>query len=297
MASASQLPPGTQRPRRYRPRFHYELIVCGLRGHELVGTDAAELRPQDAPVIRAAGEGVRWVRCLRCDSWLPLPAPEQPARPFPPTRDEIELPLRGRALRDKIVLRVIAIDRAVHFLVLALLAVAIFLFARHETQLRDAFYRALGNVGGGETSTRATRRVGLVGELDRLFRQSPSTLRGIGLAVTAYAVLEGVEAVGLWFQKRWAEYLTFIATTVFVPLEVYELVARQSFFRIVTLVINLAVCAYLLFAKRLFGLRGGARVEEEERERDTGWDALEETAPAAIGGRRPPVRSSRALPG
>ena len=39
--------------------------------------------------------GVRWHRCLRCDSWLPLAAAGTPAREHPPERDEIELPLRG----------------------------------------------------------------------------------------------------------------------------------------------------------------------------------------------------------
>src|SRR4051812_11167980 len=41
--------------------------------------------------------------------------------PFAPDRDEVQLPLRGKALRDKFVLRVIAIDRAVHFVVLAVI--------------------------------------------------------------------------------------------------------------------------------------------------------------------------------
>ena len=30
-------------PSRFRPRFHYELLVCGLAGHELIGIDAHEL--------------------------------------------------------------------------------------------------------------------------------------------------------------------------------------------------------------------------------------------------------------
>ena len=33
------------------------------------------------------------------------------------------MPLRGKALRDKVVLRLIAVDRALHFLVLGLLGV------------------------------------------------------------------------------------------------------------------------------------------------------------------------------
>src|SRR5262245_34786795 len=132
-------PPGTVRPASFVPRLHYELLVCGLRGHALIGTDAAELRPQDAVLARDI-DGARWYRCLRCDSWLPLGEPATPARTHLPARDEIDLPLRGKALRDKIVLRVIAVDRAFHFLLLGLLAIAIFLFTAHQVELRDTFY-------------------------------------------------------------------------------------------------------------------------------------------------------------
>jgi uncharacterized membrane protein (DUF2068 family) len=273
-------PPGTVKPSRFRPRFHWELLVCGVRGHELIGTDAAEVRPQDAVVVRQIG-GVRWHRCVRCDSWLPLAPPAHPARRFPPDRDQVELPLRGRALRDKIVLRLIAVDRALHFVLLALLSAAIFLFTAHEASLKRTFYRVItdlqGGIGGGPVQTSHT---GVLHELDRLFTLKSGTLHLLGAAVAAYAVLEGVEAIGLWYQKRWAEYLTFVATTAFLPLEVIELTKTVSPFKVTALIVNLAVVVYLLFAKRLFGLRGGAAAEATERARDVGWEALERTAPA-----------------
>ena len=118
----------------------------------LVGVGAAHLRPEDALFAREM-DGQRWHRCLRCDSWLPFAAPEEPDAEHPPDREEIELPLRGRPLRDKIVLRVIAVDRGFHFVVLALLAVAIFLFAANQRALRDTFYQVVTDVqqgfGGG----------------------------------------------------------------------------------------------------------------------------------------------------
>src|SRR5919202_1554064 len=86
-------------PSRFRPRFHYELLVCGLAGHELIGVDARVFSPEDALVARCI-DGVRWHRCLRCDSWLPVEAPEAPTRERPPSREEIDLPLRGKPLRD-----------------------------------------------------------------------------------------------------------------------------------------------------------------------------------------------------
>jgi uncharacterized membrane protein (DUF2068 family) len=272
-------PPGTVRPESFLPRLHYELLVCGLRGHALIGTDAAELRPQDAIFARDI-EGSRWYRCLRCDSWLPLGEPVSPARRHPPDRDEIELPLRGKALRDKIVLRVIAVDRAFHFVLLGLLAVAIFLFTAHQVQLRDTFFRVIADIqhtaGGAPVQT---GHVGVLHELDLLFSLRAGTLHLVGAAVAVYAVLEGVEAIGLWFQKRWAEYLTFIATTALLPLEVYELTRTVSPLKIIALIVNIAVVVYLLRAKRLFGFNGGAAAERAERERDVGWAALERTAP------------------
>ena len=86
--------PGAQQPR-HRRHIDWELIVCGLRGHVLVGRDAATTRPQDAPLIREEGD-LRWHRCLRCDAWVPLIRPDPAARPHPPERDEITLPLRGQ---------------------------------------------------------------------------------------------------------------------------------------------------------------------------------------------------------
>jgi uncharacterized membrane protein (DUF2068 family) len=94
-----------------------------------------------------------------------------------------------------------------------------------------------------------------------------------------YAAVEGIEAVGLWYQKRWAEYLTFLVTSSLLPLEIYEIATRATVFKVIAFVINVAVVAYLLYAKRLFGIRGGAAADQAERQRDQGWGALERTAP------------------
>jgi uncharacterized membrane protein (DUF2068 family) len=266
-------------PRRRRLRVEYELLVCGLVGHVLIGTDASRLRDNNESLIREIN-GVRWHRCLRCDSWVWLAIPDDPTRSLPPSRDEIMIPLRGRPLRDKIVLRLIAFDRALHFVALAVLAIAILFFVSHEGQLRQTFYQVINDVqaglGGGPVQN---SKGGLIPSLDRLFSFSSGTLELVAATVGAYALLEGIEAVGLWYQKRWAEYLTFVATAVFLPFEVHELLARLTWFRVLAFVINVAVVAYLLYAKRLFGLRGGGRKEAAERERDSGWHALEQSSP------------------
>jgi len=216
-------PPGTQRPTRFRPRFHYELIGCGLHGHELVGTTAAQIRPEDGLLVRESADGLRWYRCVRCDAWLPLPPPTAPSEQHLPDRAHIQLPLRARPLRDRYILRLIALDRIVHFLVLGVLAAAVFLFVADRATLSQTFYRVLDAVQGGVGGPNGQDGGGILGELQKAFAAQPSTLWIVGLVLAGYALLEAVEAVGLWRAKRWAEYLTFVATTLLLIPEIYEL--------------------------------------------------------------------------
>jgi uncharacterized membrane protein (DUF2068 family) len=279
--SVVQHPPGTQAPRRFRPRLHWELLICSVRGHQLVGTDAAELGPQDAILAREDSSGTRWYRCLRCDSWLALPRPERATRPLPPEHEEIELPLRGKPLRDKLVLRLIALDRALHFLVLAALGVLVLLFAADRATLRHAFYKVLTDLQGGVAASQTHATHGLLHDVDSAFTTSSSHLHLLGGVLLVYAVVEGIEAVGLWYQRRWAEYLTFLVTTSLLPLEIYEIANRATAFKILAFLINVVVVIYLLRAKRLFGLRGGIAAEHAAAALDQGWGALERTAPPA----------------
>ena len=75
-------------------------------------------------------------------------------------------------------------------------------------------------------------------------------------------------------------------TASFLPLEVYELIHKLTPFKVFAFVINVAIVVYLLYAKRLFGLRGGAAADEAEREQDVGWEALERASPWAIAATR-----------
>ncbi len=274
-------------PRRRRPSNRYELLTCAWSGHFLVGTEAATITDDDALVVRDQG-ALRWHRCLRCDDWVPRPAPEGPSRQRVESRDEITLPLRGAALRDRYVLRLIACDRALHVVVLTGLAIALFTVAAHDQALHHDYQNIMNDLAGGAPGASQAR--GVLGYLGRAFKYSPSHLRILAVVLLAFAALEAAEMVGLWLNKRWAEYLTFIATTALVPFEVYELTHSVSAFKLVALAINLAVVLYLLLAKRLFGLRGGHKAEHARRELSGGWGAIERATPAA------PVATLRPAP-
>ena len=74
-----------------------------------------------------------------------------------------------------------------------------------------------------------------------------SRLRLIGGGAFLYSALFLTEGIGLWRQRRWAEYLTVVATASFIPFEVFELVQRITVPRIAALVINIAVLVYLIW--------------------------------------------------
>jgi uncharacterized membrane protein (DUF2068 family) len=259
-------------PRRIKSSFRYELVVCAVEGHELVGTDAGVVSPTDQSFVREIDER-RWHRCLRCDDWVERPVPAHPSRQLVETREEIELPARGAILRDRFILRLIATDRAIHVIAFSLLALALFTFAANSSLLHRDYVNIMNDLSGGDPGSTQAR--GILGYFSRVFTYSSSHLVRLGLIVTAYAVLEAVEMVGLWRYRRWAEYLTCVAVAAFIPLEVIELSKGVSAFKIVAFAINVLVLGYLLYAKRLFGLRGGYAAEKARREDLSGWAAFD----------------------
>jgi uncharacterized membrane protein (DUF2068 family) len=72
----------------------------------------------------------------------------------------------------------------------------------------------------------------------------------LGLGAIAYGSLFAVEGIGLWKGKRWAEYLTVIATTSLIPFEIYELTRRLTVVRVSALLINTAAVIYLVYRLR-----------------------------------------------
>jgi uncharacterized membrane protein (DUF2068 family) len=74
----------------------------------------------------------------------------------------------------------------------------------------------------------------------------------VAIAAIVYALLEGTEGVGLAMRRRWAEYLTVIATGILIPYEAYEVIHHATLFKVGALLLNLAVVGYLAYRKRLF---------------------------------------------
>lgn len=235
----------------------WNLRTCARKGHVTYRPDEAHLAER-LTVPTVVGEA--W-RCLRCgDFVLGEPAGAGPAAHAP-------LVPRGKVLRDLTVLRLLAAERIVRALLLGLIAYGVLQFRKSEANVQVVFDRAipaakpLAKVLHFDLDHSPT-----ITKLRHLIHTSPRTLLIVAVALFGYAAIQVVEGVGLWLAKRWGEYFAVVATSIFLPLEVYELTERITVLRVGALVINVAAVVYLVYSKRLFGVRGGHAAFEAERE-------------------------------
>jgi uncharacterized membrane protein (DUF2068 family) len=189
--------------------------------------------------------------------------------------------LRGTALRDAAILRLLAVERGIRGVLLVLLAYGVYKFNGSRNSLRQVFdtylplLRPVAERLGVDLETAGPVRL-----IEKALNAQHSTLLLVSLGVLAYGVLELVEAVGLWLMRRWGEYVAVVGTGVFIPLEVYEIVETVTWLRLVALALNVFAVVYILWTKRLFGVRGGREAFEAER----AGVSLLEVERAAVGG-------------
>lgn len=230
----------------------WELRTCARRGHVTYAPDDPVLADR---LSGTTGLGEVW-RCLRCGEFTPG-APQGHGR-----AEDAPMVLRGRALRQAIIVRALAVERWIRAVLIGLAAWAVWKFRGAQGSLQAALDRDLPLL-------RATGfkvdQMTAVHELEKALATKPSTLTLLIFLLAAYAALELVEGAGLWLLARWGEYFAVVATAIFLPLEVHDLAKGITFTRGLTFAINVAAVVYLLISKRLFGLRGGRQAYDDER--------------------------------
>jgi uncharacterized membrane protein (DUF2068 family) len=237
-------------------KWDWELRSCGRHGH-------VTWKPSDEQLARRLHvdtvDGEAW-RCLRCATFVVgAPRGEGPATEAP-------LVLRGKALRDAFVLRLLAAERFIRGVLLVALAYGVYKFNGAQDSLERVFQDYLPTLRpfalklGIDLQT-----TGPVKLIQKALTADHSTLELVAIGVLAYGALELLEGIGLWLMKRWGEYVAMVGTLVFIPLEVYELVERVTWLRVAAFAFNLFAVVYLLWSKRLFGFRGGREAFEAER--------------------------------
>jgi uncharacterized membrane protein (DUF2068 family) len=86
--------------------------------------------------------------------------------------------------------------------------------------------------------------------LERFLTLDARKLKELSVGTFFYSALLLTEGTGLLLGQRWAEYFTIIATSSFIPLEVYEIVKRVRPAKLIVLLLNLVVVAYLVIVLR-----------------------------------------------
>jgi uncharacterized membrane protein (DUF2068 family) len=79
---------------------------------------------------------------------------------------------------------------------------------------------------------------------------TPNRIKDLGVGSFIYAGLFLTEGIGLWFMKRWAEWLTVIVTSSLVPVETYEIYRHPTAIKVLLLILNLVVVGFLLYRLR-----------------------------------------------
>jgi len=253
-------------------RWKNETWVCSMKGHVVPAERAERLRPEDANLGTDLDDGTRVSRCLRCDLWIRAepPATADAAFEVIPPLGELDLPRRGKPLEEAIFLRLIAIDKMIHGFLFTVAAITLIIVELKLPRIQTWAQSLFDDVNGTLDNTARGSHSLIAGQLEKVLHLDSSELLVVLTVLIAYAVSESVEAYGLWRERRWAEYLTVIATSGLLPLEIRELLERVTVLRVVGLVVNVVIVAYLVYAKRLFGLRGGAAALEERID----WDEI-----------------------
>lgn len=230
---------------------------CAAIGHVVARIDDADI----ADVTTAMGsDGTELRRCLRCATFVELIQPNTfivgDGHPVP--LSDVPLVVRGTHGRKVALLRVLAAERFGRGVILAVAALGAFTINSHADQilaglhaLSDKINRVSADLGidfGTKTSLHS---------IEKLVTLSHGTYVLVGFGLLLYGTVQILEGIGLWRAQRWGEYLAASATTLFIPLEVYEIHAHPTTLKWLALAVNITVVAYLIHRGRLFGFRGG----------------------------------------
>lgn len=262
----------------------WSLYRCGRTGHVTFAPDEAHLREQMHATVAAAE---LW-QCLRCGNYVPgEPHGTGPAAQAPVVR-------RGKEIRGDLILRLFAIERGLRFLLFGAVAAGVWKFASSRLTLTQAINKELPIVRSVFNQLGFTLKQTFIHRIESLLHISSAKLEFLAIGITALAVVSGVEAFALWQARRWGEYFAMIVTSAGLPIEIYELTGSVSVTKILLLLLNLLLVFYLVYSRRLFGVRGGKEAYEARLRADS---VIDEAAKAAAAQAPAPVQPGSVQPG
>jgi len=233
----------------------WSLRACARNGH-------VTYRPTEVALIEGLHAetpiGEAW-KCLRCGAFIPgAPFEHGPAALAPAV-------LHDRQIRDRLIIRFLAVERGLRGLLVWFIAWIVWQLRSSMESLVALLAKTLSAIKPlADQLDWNIKDSHLIHLLNDAVTSSHQKLTWIFIALAAYGLLQAVEACGLWLMKRWAEYLTVVATSLFIPLEVYEIASKVTALRVGALLVNVAAVIWLLWTKHLFGLNGGAAAAHDD---------------------------------
>ena len=229
--------------------------ACARTGHVTFHPTSGEY---DAQLSTVTPVGVAW-KCLRCGAFIP-------GEPFMRGEaDEAPKLFHDRKIRDRFIIRILAVERFIRGLLVLALAWAVEMMRDSQVTLSNYLSSSIPQLSP------VARQLGwdieqskVIHFLSYLIDSSPTKLTWIFIALLAYGFIQVAEGVGLWLIHRWAEYLTVVATSFFFPIEIYEIMHGISVVKVGALIVNIAAVMWLVWSKYLFGFNGGATSHEAE---------------------------------
>ena len=227
----------------------WSLFGCARKGHVTYAPDEPELRGR---LMAPTADGTAW-RCLRCGAFVTGGQHGSgPAAAAPLVR-------RGKELRSELILRVFAVERFLRFLIIGVAAYGVWWFKYDQAGIQRAYNNALPAIRAlYQDLGLDVSHSKLLVLVHHALTISPRWVTIFAIGLPVYALIELVESVGLWLGQRWGEYFAMIATSIFLPWEVWELTRGHiTWLKVTAFVINLLLVVYLVWTRRLFGVRGG----------------------------------------
>lgn len=82
--------------------------------------------------------------------------------------------------------------------------------------------------------------------LDKILNLNRKTLAFSGIGAGVYAIITAIEAIGLWYEKRWAHILVVGLVGISIPPEIYELIKGITPLKLIVFILNILVLWYLI---------------------------------------------------
>ena len=67
----------------------------------------------------------------------------------------------------------------------------------------------------------------------------------VALTALVYALARFVEAYGLWYRRRWAQWFALVTAALYVPIESYELLQGVTAVKAIVFLVNVAIVVFL----------------------------------------------------